>query len=71
MVLAVAVAGPAAPTFADGVALGELAAVQEADLVLTAIAAELGLRDQSGTSPLEVPQPTLRGRALLVLDNLA
>ena len=55
---------------ADGVWLGELAALSDPDLVPQTIASVLGLREEAGTSHTQTIVDHLRSRhTLLVLDN--
>jgi predicted ATPase/DNA-binding SARP family transcriptional activator len=70
--LAVELAQRALPRFADGAWLADLAAVSGTgdDAVGRALAGDLGLREQSGQSPLEAVAAGLAGKAaLLVMDN--
>ena len=69
--LAMQAAADAAEDYADGVWFAGLAALTEADLVLTAIAQTFGLREGNGRTYRDVVGDYLRSRRLLlVLDNL-
>jgi predicted ATPase/DNA-binding CsgD family transcriptional regulator len=69
--LALAVAAAVAPAFADGVAFVPLATVTDPDLVASAIARALGIRESFDRSAVAVLVADLRDRRLLlVLDNL-
>ncbi|WP_413760784.1 BTAD domain-containing putative transcriptional regulator [Streptomyces sp. MMBL 11-3] len=68
--LALRVAADAAPAFADGVRLADLAPLNDADLLDRAVSEALGLRDQSARPAVEAVVSHLRDRRmLLVLDN--
>ncbi|MBO0702699.1 MAG: helix-turn-helix domain-containing protein, partial [Candidatus Dormibacteraeota bacterium] len=68
--LAMAVAGEAAPFYADGATVVWLAALADASGVVPQIATALGLQDTSGRALDEVLRGYLRERrVLLVLDN--
>jgi non-specific serine/threonine protein kinase len=68
--LALAVARTLLPTHPDGVWLIELAALNDSTLVVTAVAAALGLRDRPGIGPLPALTEHLAEKCLLlVLDN--
>lgn len=68
--LALEVAHEAAPSFANGVALADLAPVRDPALVVATIARALGITDDSNKAPLETLAAALRGRELLlVVDN--
>ncbi|MGW6646718.1 AfsR/SARP family transcriptional regulator [Streptomyces iakyrus] len=68
--LALRVAAEAAPSFADGVRLADLAPLSDADLLDRAVSEALGLRDQSARPVADAIVDHLRGRRLLlVLDN--
>jgi non-specific serine/threonine protein kinase len=68
--LAQRLAGDLAGDFPDGVALVQLAPVSEPDLVTSAMAQALGVREAGGRPLREVLEAFLRGRRLLlVLDN--
>jgi predicted ATPase/DNA-binding CsgD family transcriptional regulator len=68
--LALETARDLAPDFADGVWFVPLAAIREADFVLPALVAALGLRETESRSPLAVLQAALSDRSLLLLlDN--
>lgn len=68
--LALAVGHEVAPSFADGVSFVDLAPIQEADLVLPAIAQSLGVRETGECPIAETLAAALRPRQLLlVLDN--
>ena len=57
-------------SFADDVWLVELAALRDPQLVVQALAASLGLREQPGTPLLDTLTSALQGREmLLILDN--
>jgi predicted ATPase/DNA-binding CsgD family transcriptional regulator len=69
--LAVAVARALAPAFPDGVRFVDLAPVRDPDLVGTAIAQALGVRETGDRPLIERLQTVLAGKPLLlVLDNL-
>src|SRR5690242_15835838 len=56
--------------FADGVFLVELAPVNEPELVVSAIAGTLGVKEITGSAPADVLTQSLKAKAmLLVLDN--
>lgn len=68
--LALRAAADAAPSFADGVRLADLAPLRDADLLDRAVSEALGLRDQSARPAAEAVAGHLRDRSLLlVLDN--
>jgi non-specific serine/threonine protein kinase len=68
--LALAVSQAAAPQFADGVALVELAPLADPALVPQSVAAALGVHEQPGRSVAEILSDHLRPhQALLVFDN--
>ncbi|MET9395320.1 BTAD domain-containing putative transcriptional regulator [Streptomyces sp. NPDC006624] len=68
--LALRAAAEAAPLFADGVRLADLAPLSDADLLDRAVAEALGLRDQSARPAADALVGHLRDRRLLlVLDN--
>jgi predicted ATPase/transcriptional regulator with XRE-family HTH domain len=68
--LAVRAAGRLLDDFADGVCLVSLAALTDPQVVPSAVAAALGLRETEGHSPAEAVLDHLRPRdLLLVLDN--
>ncbi|MFE7901492.1 BTAD domain-containing putative transcriptional regulator [Streptomyces sp. NPDC057424] len=68
--LALRVAAEAAPSFADGVRLADLAPLSDADLLDRAVSEALGLRDQSARPAADAIVGHLRDRRLLlVLDN--
>jgi excisionase family DNA binding protein len=68
--LALAAAAQAARAFADGVAFIPLAALRDPQLVASAVAQALGLREAGGRSSLDAITQSLRGQELLlVLDN--
>ncbi|WP_221361149.1 BTAD domain-containing putative transcriptional regulator [Streptomyces beigongshangae] len=68
--LALRVAADAAPSFADGVRLADLAPLTDADLLDRAVSEALGLRDQSARPAVDAVIGHLRDRRmLLVLDN--
>ncbi|CAA9531660.1 MAG: Cyclase homology domain / Predicted ATPase / Transcriptional regulator, LuxR family [uncultured Solirubrobacteraceae bacterium] len=68
--LAIQSGSDGAAGFPDGVWWVELAALENAELLPSAVTAALGLRDRRGQAPLEVLLEHLRPRrALLVLDN--
>jgi predicted ATPase/DNA-binding SARP family transcriptional activator len=68
--LALTVAADRATAYADGVALVELAALADPALVPQAVAAALGLHEESQRSPTAALAEALRARQmLLVLDN--
>jgi predicted ATPase/transcriptional regulator with XRE-family HTH domain len=68
--LAFAAAQELAGSFADGVCFVDLAPIQDAALVLSAIAQALGVREMPGTALTETLQASLRERQLLLLiDN--
>jgi predicted ATPase len=68
--LAIEAARRAQGDFPDGAWLAELAAISEAALVPSTVAASLGVREDPGRSFLEILADSLRGkRLLLVLDN--
>lgn len=69
--LAIAAARAAETAFPDGTAFVDLAPVDDADLVIPAIAHALGIRDTGDVSLDEKLGPALAGRRmLLVLDNV-
>ena len=69
--LALQVAAELLDAFPDGVFFVPLAALRDPELVPSAIASALGLRDQAGQTPAQVVRETLAGkRLLLVLDNV-
>ena len=69
--LALQVAAAVSSEFADGICFVELAAVRDQELVLPAIARNLGLSDSGPRSVAEQLAAYLRPRRLLlVLDNL-
>jgi len=67
--LAIQAAADNAASFPDGVHLVPLAAVRDAELVVTAIAQKLSLRQTGERSPLELLIEALFGKYLIVLDN--
>jgi predicted ATPase/DNA-binding XRE family transcriptional regulator len=68
--LGLRVAGSLVDRFADGVLFIPLANVKERDLILSAIALQLGVKESGSTPLLEVVKQYLRGKQLLlVLDN--
>ena len=68
--LALEAAREAAPSFANGATLVELASVRDPELVLPTIARTLDIADSSGQTALETVSNALRERELLlVLDN--
>ncbi|MBE1536708.1 BTAD domain-containing putative transcriptional regulator [Actinomadura algeriensis] len=68
--LALRAAGQVAPFFPEGVWLADLAALTDPTLVERAVAASLGLRDQSVRSAVDALADHVRDRhLLLVLDN--
>ncbi|MEU1917996.1 AfsR/SARP family transcriptional regulator [Streptomyces massasporeus] len=68
--LALRAAAEAAPSFADGVRLADLAPLSDADLLDRAVSEALGLRDQSARPVADAVADHLRDRRLLlVLDN--
>ncbi len=68
--LAVEVAGRSRGAFADGIALVSLAPLRDPDLVPSALAETLGVRDAAGQTLRETLEQHLRGRQmLLLLDN--
>jgi non-specific serine/threonine protein kinase len=68
--LAIEVAARLRDDFSEGVALVELAPLQDAERVLPAIARTLGMQDVEGIPPLDTLRERLGGRQLLlVLDN--
>jgi predicted ATPase/DNA-binding SARP family transcriptional activator len=68
--LAISVAEELRPDFPDGVYFVQLAAISQADFVVSAIAQELGLTSAHGQSPMDQLLQFLEDRsALLVLDN--
>ncbi|MFH9712192.1 BTAD domain-containing putative transcriptional regulator [Streptomyces luteogriseus] len=68
--LALRAAAEAAPSFADGVRLADLAPLSDADLLDRAVSEALGLRDQSARPAADAVADHLRDRRLLlVLDN--
>jgi len=68
--LALQVAGEVAPNFSDGVYFVSLASVSDPDLVPSAIAAELGVKEAGGESLLQLVQEYITDkRLLLLLDN--
>ena len=68
--LALEAAREAAPSFANGATLVELASVRDPELVLPTIARTLEIADSSGRTALETVSSALRERELLlVLDN--
>jgi len=69
--LALQAAAELLDAFPDGVFFVPLAALRDPELVPSAIASALGLRDQAGQTPAQVVRETLAGkRLLLVLDNV-
>ena len=69
--LALAAAYEAAPGFPDGVAFADLAPLEDAELVLPAIARALGVSETAGESLLDtVTDHLARRRRLLVIDNM-
>jgi predicted ATPase/class 3 adenylate cyclase len=69
--LALQVAAELLDAFPDGVFFVPLAAVRDPELVPSAIASALGLRDQPGQTPAQAVREALAGkRLLLVLDNV-
>jgi predicted ATPase/class 3 adenylate cyclase len=69
--LALQVAAELLDAFPDGVFFVPLAALRDPELVPSAIASALGLRDQAGQTPTQAVRETLAGkRLLLVLDNV-
>jgi non-specific serine/threonine protein kinase len=68
--LALQLAARVSPSFPDGAAFADLAAIAEAERVALAIAAALGVREKSGEAIEETLEMHLRGKhLLLVLDN--
>ena len=67
--LAVEVAGRLGPSFADGVRFVDLSPIRSADLVVTAIAAGLGLRTTGGPLIVDVKAYLRPRRLVLLLDN--
>ncbi|MFF5960689.1 AfsR/SARP family transcriptional regulator [Streptomyces luteogriseus] len=68
--LALRAAAEAAPSFADGVRLADLAPLSDADLLDRVVSEALGLRDQSARPAADGVADHLRDRRLLlVLDN--
>ncbi len=68
--LAAQAALQALPAYPDGVWLVELAALTDPALVPSAIAAAVGIREQTGRPPLETVANTLKDKQLLlILDN--
>ncbi|MFF8012835.1 BTAD domain-containing putative transcriptional regulator [Streptomyces sp. NPDC007929] len=68
--LALRAAAEAAPSFADGVRLADLAPLSDADLLDRAVSEALGLRDHSARPVADAIADHLRDRRLLlVLDN--
>jgi predicted ATPase/class 3 adenylate cyclase len=68
--LSLQVAATVADRYPDGVTFVPLGSIEEVDLVVPAIARELGIADAGGSQPMERLQAFLRDRrALLVLDN--
>jgi predicted ATPase/DNA-binding XRE family transcriptional regulator/Flp pilus assembly protein TadD len=68
--LGLRVAGSLVDRFADGVLFIPLANVKERDLILSAIALQLGVKESGSTPLLEAVKQYLRGKQLLlVLDN--
>ena len=68
--LAVQAAAELADEFAHGVWFAPLAPIREAELVLPAVAAALGVKDEPGVSPADAVKEFLRERRLLLLlDN--
>jgi predicted ATPase/class 3 adenylate cyclase/Tfp pilus assembly protein PilF len=68
--LAVQIGAEVVESFADGVWFVPLAAVAGPDLVVSAIAQPLGVREVPGQTLLETAEETLRGKhTLLILDN--
>jgi predicted ATPase/class 3 adenylate cyclase len=69
--LALQVAAELLDAFPDGVFFVPLAALRDPELVPSAIASALGLRDQAGQTPVQAVREALAGkRLLLVLDNV-
>jgi len=68
--LALAAAGNLAATFADGACFVELAPLADPDLLPQQVLAAVGLREETGQSPVDTLAAHLRRRhVLLVLDN--
>ena len=68
--LALQVAAEVLPTFADGVWLCELAATNDADLLVQVVVAALAVQPRAGRSLTESVRDYLAGKqALIVLDN--
>ena len=69
--LALATAHDVQPTFSDGAAFVDLAPLEDAALVLPAIAAACGVHEEAGRSLLETVTDHLAARRLLlVVDNM-
>ncbi|HEX5963529.1 MAG TPA: adenylate/guanylate cyclase domain-containing protein, partial [Gemmatimonadales bacterium] len=69
--LALQAAAELLDAFPDGVFFVPLAALRDPELVPSAIASALGLRDQAGQTPAQAVREALAGkRLLLVLDNV-
>jgi predicted ATPase/class 3 adenylate cyclase len=69
--LALQAAAELLDAFPDGVFFVPLAALRDPELVPSAIASGLGLRDQAGQTPAQAVREALAGkRLLLVLDNV-